>query len=129
MKSAAELVRNRRKTHDLAEAARQKASRNLDRLDHMMDDLDTLRRMIKAWAAGTYRQVPWRAVIMATAALIYFVNPLDSIPDMVPFLGFLDDAAMLSFVVAAIRRDLARFMRWEENIRGSDDMTQPPAGQ
>ena len=115
MKSAADLLRHRRRTQDLAEAARQKAMRNLDHLDHVVDDLETLRRMVKAWATGAYREMPWRVITMGTAALIYFVNPFDSIPDMIPLLGFLDDAAMISFVVASIKGELTRFLQWEES--------------
>jgi len=50
---------------------------------------------------------------MATAAIIYFVNPADVIPDVIPLVGYVDDAAVIAWVVAAIRADLDAFRRWE----------------
>lgn len=37
-----------------------------------------------------------KAIIIGT--LLYFVNPLDVIPDITPFLGFTDDFALVVFV-------------------------------
>lgn len=37
------------------------------------------------------------------AALAYFVLPIDAIPDIVPILGFTDDAAVIAAAIAAVR--------------------------
>jgi uncharacterized membrane protein YkvA (DUF1232 family) len=79
----------------------------------IVDDIGNLGRLVGAWAAGEYTRIPWRTIAAATAALAYFVDPLDLIPDAVPLAGFLDDAAVISMVVASIRRDIERFQRWE----------------
>lgn len=36
-------------------------------------------------------------------ALGYFVMPLDSVPDVIPLLGFTDDAAVLATAIATVR--------------------------
>jgi uncharacterized membrane protein YkvA (DUF1232 family) len=36
------------------------------------------------------------------AALIYFISPLDAIPDVIPGLGYLDDIAILAWVIKMI---------------------------
>jgi uncharacterized membrane protein YkvA (DUF1232 family) len=76
-------------------------------------DLHALARLVSAWARREYTIVPWRAIAMSTAALLYFVNPFDAIPDAILGFGYLDDASVLAFVAGAIKRDLERFAEWE----------------
>lgn len=45
-----------------------------------------------------------KAHAIALGALIYFVNPLDLIPDALPAVGFLDDFAVLTIAVSAIAK-------------------------
>jgi uncharacterized membrane protein YkvA (DUF1232 family) len=45
---------------------------------------------------------PMRVRGMLLAALAYFILPFDFIPDMLPGLGFTDDAAVLAAVVALV---------------------------
>jgi uncharacterized membrane protein YkvA (DUF1232 family) len=45
------------------------------------------------------------------AALIYFISPLDAIPDIIPGLGYLDDIAILAWVIKMI------YTSWP-NVRG-----------
>jgi len=44
-------------------------------------------------------QTPWRAKAAIAGALVYFVCPADAIPDVVPGLGFVDDAAVIASVI------------------------------
>ena len=45
----------------------------------------------------------------AAAAVVYFVNPLDLVPDFLPLLGFVDDAAVIGFVVESLREEMRRY--------------------
>ena len=56
------------------------------------------------------------------AALNYLVDPFDLIPDKMPFLGFVDDAAVIEFVTDMTRQTLDDFMTWETTVsaRGGD---------
>lgn len=47
------------------------------------------------------------------AAVAYLVDPIDFIPDEIPFLGFLDDATVLEFAMEKTRQTLDDFMAWE----------------
>lgn len=48
-----------------------------------------------------------KAIIVA--GLLYFVSPLDLLPDVIPLIGLLDDATMLSIVVSAMSGELERY--------------------
>jgi len=60
---------------------------------------------------GDYR-LPWKTVGSLVAALAYFLAPLDAIPDFIPLVGFVDDAAVLGLVFTAAQADLRRYCEW-----------------
>jgi uncharacterized membrane protein YkvA (DUF1232 family) len=62
-------------------------------------------------AQKRYR-LPWKTVGALTAALAYFLSPVDLIPDFIPLSGFVDDAAVLGLVFAAAEVDLRRYCTW-----------------
>lgn len=70
-------------------------------------------RLCKAYALGEYRQVPFRTMILVVAAILYFVNPLDLVPDIVPLTGFADDFAILLWVYGSVRQEIEKFLEWE----------------
>ncbi|MET0517571.1 MAG: YkvA family protein [Burkholderiaceae bacterium] len=41
------------------------------------------------------REAPWRARLLALALLAYGLSPIDLIPDVIPFVGLLDDLLIL----------------------------------
>lgn len=45
---------------------------------------------------------PRRVRLTLLAALGYFVLPLDAIPDLLPMMGFTDDAAVIAAAIAAV---------------------------
>ncbi|RXK87785.1 DUF1232 domain-containing protein [Chlorobaculum sp. 24CR] len=80
----------------------------------LTDKFQVLVRLVRAYVNRQYRIVPWQTVILAVAALIYFVNPLDAIADFLPLVGFFDDAAVFTAVLASINHDLNEFLEWEK---------------
>jgi uncharacterized membrane protein YkvA (DUF1232 family) len=47
-------------------------------------------------------RTPIEAKLIAIAALIYLISPFDIIPDIIPGIGFADDAAAITAAVASI---------------------------
>ena len=77
------------------------------------DDLPVRLRLARAWAGGDYRRVPWKSLVLVVAGLLYFLAPVDAIPDFIPVLGFLDDAAVIAYVLRALQADVRAFEEWE----------------
>lgn len=65
--------------------------------------------MVKDYVQGNYRKLPWWSVASVAAALGYFLAPVDLIPDFIPGLGYLDDAAVFALVLSGIREDLKKY--------------------
>ena len=75
--------------------------------------LQTMLRLVRAHHRGEYDQIPSNDLLWIVAALNYLIDPFDLIPDKTPFLGFVDDAAVIEFVVDRTRQTLDDFMIWE----------------
>ena len=80
----------------------------------VFEDFLSLFRLVKAWVKGEYRNVPRKAIFWAVLAILYFLSPLDFIPDLFPG-GYLDDITVISFVIRRIQEDLDGFKNWEKN--------------
>lgn len=71
-------------------------------------------RMIKAYVRGEYRAIPWKMVVMLVAGLVYFVMPLDILPDFIPVTGFLDDITVIIWIFNNFKKEIDAFETWEK---------------
>lgn len=74
----------------------------------------TFNRMVRAYLNGDYRDIPWKNIITVTAGIVYFVTPLDLIPDFIPITGFMDDLTVLMWVLNSVRGSVEAFEEWEQ---------------
>ncbi len=122
---AEEYARDPNKAKKLLDDAVKKAKsyeRNRGPLAEVWGYLTALFRLLRAYIRRDYRDIPWGSIVLVIVAIIYFVSPIDLIPDMLPGIGFIDDAAVIAFVVAQIKADLDNFLAWEvEQLLGEDD--------
>lgn len=118
-------VRDPKKAKKLLEDAVKKAKgfeKNRGPLGEVWSYLTALFRLLRAYIRGEYRDIPWGSIVLVTVAIIYFVSPIDLIPDVLPGIGLIDDAAVIAFVVAQIKADLDNFLAWEiTQAEGLDD--------
>jgi uncharacterized membrane protein YkvA (DUF1232 family) len=70
-------------------------------------------RLGRAHQRSEYRDISTPKLLMVIAALIYFVSPVDVIPDWVPVLGHIDDAFVVTLALRSVRTELDAFMAWE----------------
>ena len=73
-----------------------------------------LGRLLRAFATGRYKALPWKASVSIIAATIYFINPADIIPDIIPFTGLVDDFGILVWTYNSLESELVRFIEWEK---------------
>ncbi len=114
---AQEILADLRKTADVVEQASQKARARAGSLRSVWRDLQDLFRLLRAWADRSYAGVSWRTLVMSLGAVLYFLNPLDLAPDFLPFVGYLDDATVIAFVIRSIQQELVRFRAWDGSAK------------
>ncbi|MFN8296438.1 MAG: YkvA family protein [Chitinophagales bacterium] len=78
------------------------------------DSIIALTRMVRSWAKGDYKNISTKSIIAVVAALIYFVNPLDLIPDFIPVIGQIDDILIIGYLIKTVNKEIERFMAWEK---------------
>lgn len=124
---AQEYIDEPEKLKSLAAAAGRKAEVRSGPLAAVIKPLKDALRLVLAYAKGSYREISWRSLLILVAAVVYFVMPVDLVPDFILGLGLLDDAAILAWTLRTLNQDLERFLAWE---RGEQDPAAPaePAG-
>ncbi len=113
---AEEYLRNPQKSKRLLDDALRKSKR-VEKLRGPLaetwESFKALFRLMQAYVRREYTKVPWGSIVLATVAIIYFVSPIDLMPDWLPLAGFVDDAAVLAFVLRQVKTDLDAFVAWE----------------
>lgn len=59
--------------------------------------------VVAAWFCALDPKTPRRVRLGLLAALAYFVAPIDALPDVLPLIGFSDDAGVLMATLALLR--------------------------
>lgn len=112
---AEKILNNGKKLKDLLDRSVVKIQQNSSSVKGFVNDLQSVIRMIKAYSVGSYKDLSVRTLILAVAAIVYFVNPLDVVPDILVGLGFMDDATVLAYVIKDIKSELDKFTEWEKS--------------
>lgn len=89
-------------------------------LTKIWEELTVLFRLLRHVYSGSYTHFPTRSLLLVVAGLLYFVWPIDLVPDAILVFGWLDDVALLGFVLRSIKLDLDAFRQWERMVSASE---------
>ena len=81
-------------------------------LSRFMSDGYLLLGLVRDYWKGRYRRLPRWSIAAAAFALLYVLNPFDMMPDMIPFVGAIDDAGVLGACLMLVEQDLAHYRKW-----------------
>lgn len=127
---AGRLIDDSKGLHDLKVAVTEKMANNTRHLNDVWEDMKLSLRLIAKWVSGEYRQIESKSMIVLVAALLYFLNPFDFIPDLLIHIGLVDDIAVLTYAFRTIAAELRRFRLWETKgeptAKTSSDQGDPP---
>ena len=79
----------------------------------ILDDVKTFFAMSRAIITRHYK-MPWGTFIWLAVLVIYFISPVDALPDVLPLLGFADDGAFLIFVLLLLHKELNNFRQYQQ---------------
>ncbi|MGM0834783.1 MAG: YkvA family protein [Bacillota bacterium] len=115
---ASEYLKDTNKLKDLLKRAEKKAKKKEEDKGFVREAWESLKTMIelvKAYIKGDYRNIPYGSLLMIVGAILYFVMPLDAIPDAVVALGFTDDAAVIALTYRKVKMDIDKFVEWKQD--------------
>ncbi|MGV8917634.1 MAG: YkvA family protein [Pseudomonas sp.] len=95
-------------------AVARKGAEQGDRLGKLKDDLRLLQALCLAYWRGEYRAISPKALVAVVAGLMYFLSPIDLIPDWIPVFGMLDDIVVLGWVMKSLKDELDAFRAWRD---------------
>ena len=129
---AEEYARDPNKVKELLVDAVKKAKsyeRNRGPLTEVWGYLTAIFRLVRAYIRGDYRDIPWGPIVLVIVAIIYFVSAIDLIPDILPGIGLVDDAAVIGLIIAQTKVDLDNFLAWEVEWMQREDDTESGQAQ
>ena len=113
LKEALAYLKNPKKLSRLLTAVIVYTRKNKDAVKTFLKDILLLWEMLNAWFKGEYKDIPKKTIVLIITALIYFISPIDLIPDWLPG-GFIDDAAVITWVLHSINTDIQKFKIWKK---------------
>lgn len=119
---AEEYLKKPSRVKDLLSDTYKKASEKKDvgtLASEVWESLQTLSRLIKAAVSGEYTGIPTATIVGGIAVLLYFLSPIDLVPDFLPVIGLLDDVALLAWFMSSIKVEMDKFNEWEKTARAN----------
>lgn len=80
----------------------------------LKENISWLLKLLKAFATREYTDIPTQKIIYTLAALLYFLLPIDILPDFLPVIGLADDIALLGFLWKNMEEEVTKFKDWKK---------------
>lgn len=109
--SGAEIIKDTNKVNMVLSRAHDKI-KTFPVLGKYAADITLLIGVIKDYCNGSYRDIPMGTVVALIGTLLYFISPIDFIPDIIPGLGALDEIAVLTWALKQVHVDLEDYSKW-----------------
>lgn len=112
---AERIASNRDKLKDLLHRASVKLTEvsEIPAVKESKSQIEVVFRMLKAYYNKEYRGVSSRTLGLLVLGLLYFVLPVDFIPDFIPMVGYIDDLTVIMAIFKSLNTDIEKFTEWE----------------
>lgn len=111
---AEEYINNTHKTKSLLKKALGMGKKKKVSLGESWEYLQLFIELIRAYSQGEYRQVSKSTIVTVIGSILYFISPIDLIPDFIAGIGLMDDAAVIGFTIKKVSKELDAFKVWKE---------------
>lgn len=117
VKKAVEVVSDKEKMSNLIDQTQSKLKDTeflKSAMGQFIEKVMTMIRLVKASISGAYKNLPLRSLVLVIAGLLYFVMPIDFIPDFLPGIGYVDDISVIIAIFKSISGDIRAFEEYEK---------------
>ena len=79
-----------------------------------LSEVPVLISLVRNYIKKEYNDFPIGSLVAVVGALLYFLSPVDLIPDFIPGAGYLDDISVLAVCLKLVDSDVSEYRRWRE---------------
>ncbi len=70
--------------------------------------------LVRSFAKKEYLTIPMGSLIAIIGALLYFLSPIDIIPDGIPGVGYIDDGVIVAGAIKLVHDDIVEYEAWQK---------------
>ena len=112
-KAAARLVEEPDQLERFLDKLEEKLKK-VPKLGSFLANIPVLVSMVRAFLSREYTAAPVGTIIGIVTALVYFLSPVDIIPDTIPGLGLVDDGLVVAVTMAFVGADVDAYKEWRK---------------
>lgn len=119
---AKEVISNNEKVKILLADVKDRIDRinnNSEERTSFIYQIQVIIRMLRAHFKGQYNAFSTSTILTLVFALVYFITPIDLIPDFIPGLGLTDDISLVYLIFKSFADDISRFRHWEAALENN----------
>ena len=79
-----------------------------------LSSIPVLVSLIRSYVKKEYTDIPIGSILAIISALIYFVSPIDIVPDFIPGVGYVDDALVIAACFKLVESDVQEYIKWRK---------------
>jgi len=80
-------------------------------LKEIKDKVYLIIEYLKDVSSGKYQDYSATSLLMLVAGMIYLLTPFDVVPDILPMMGFADDAAVIAWLFKEMNEELDKYQK------------------
>ena len=114
LQKAEEFIRDEDKLESLLEQLEKKL-KAVPVAGGALSYIPALISLVRSFVRREYRKVPVATLLAIVATLLYWLAPMDVLMDIIPGIGFVDDAAVIAGALSMVKKDLNEYMMWRRS--------------
>ena len=79
-----------------------------------ISNIPILVSLLRSYVKKEYTEVPLGTILAVISCLVYWLAPIDIIPDFLGAFGYTDDAIVTGIALSLINSDLVEYIEWRD---------------
>ena len=92
----------------------EKKLQSIPKIGDKLAHIPVFASLVKSYVKKEYTAVPIGTIVAVVSALVYFVSPIDLIPDLIPGAGHIDDVAVVGACLVLVDTDIQEYIKWRD---------------
>jgi uncharacterized membrane protein YkvA (DUF1232 family) len=84
-----------------------------ENLKDQKDNFLLLLEMIKDIVTSKYKNISGKTKLLLIGTVLYVISPIDAIPDIIPFAGWIDDMGVISYTIGTLKEEIKKYKDWK----------------